>query len=130
MNKLEQLFNPYKKPILIAEVAQAHDGSLGYAHSFIDTVAETGFDAIKFQTHIADSESTTDELFRVNFSYEDKSRYDYWKRMEFSQSQWEGLANHANDSGLIFLSSVFSIDAVNLLENINNLEKLFDKVEI
>ena len=34
-------------PLIIAEVAQAHDGSLGTAHAFIDAVAETGVEAIK-----------------------------------------------------------------------------------
>ena len=60
-------------PLLIAEVAQAHDGSLGFAHSFVDVVADAGFDAIKFQTHVAEAESTKDEPFRVPFSYEDLS---------------------------------------------------------
>ena len=45
------------KTILIAEVGQAHDGSLG-ATMLIDVVADVGFDAIKFQTHFASSEST------------------------------------------------------------------------
>ena len=44
------------RPLLIAEIAQAHDGSLGFAHSFVDVVADAGFDAIKFQTHIAAAE--------------------------------------------------------------------------
>lgn len=103
---------------IIAEIGQAHDGSLGLAHSFIDAVAETGVDAIKFQTHIAEEESTIDEPFRVNFSYEDKNRFDYWKRMEFSPEHWDGLKKHAEEKGLIFLSSVFSIGAVKILENI------------
>ena len=72
------------RPLLIAEVAQAHDGSLGFAHAFIDVVADAGFDAIKFQTHIAEAESTKDEPFRVPFSYEDATRFDYWRRMEFT----------------------------------------------
>ena len=42
---------------LIAEVAQAHDGSLGFAHAFIDLAREVGADAIKFQTHIAAAET-------------------------------------------------------------------------
>ena len=57
--------NLKKKPFLIAEVGQAHDGSLGTAHSFIDLVADTGFDAIKFQTHFAKHESTVNEKFRI-----------------------------------------------------------------
>lgn len=103
---------------VIAEVSQTHEGSLGQAHAFIEAVAKTGADVIKFQTHIAEAESTPAEPFRVNFSYEDKTRYDYWKRMEFTEAQWKGLYEHANERGLIFLSSPFSIEAVNLLEQI------------
>ncbi|MGH1440765.1 MAG: N-acetylneuraminate synthase family protein [Cellvibrionaceae bacterium] len=103
---------------IIAEVAQAHDGSLGIAHSYIDAVAEAGADAIKFQTHIASAESSVGEPFRVKFSYEDNSRYDYWKRMEFTEEQWRGLAEHCNEVGLIFLSSPFSSEALRLLNKI------------
>src|SRR5262245_53870527 len=106
------------RPFLIAEVAQAHDGSLGFAHAFIEIAAEAGFDAVKFQTHIADAESTRDEPFRLAFSYEDASRFDYWRRMEFTASQWQGLYEHARERDLIFLSSCFSIDAVKLMREI------------
>lgn len=37
------------RPVIIAEVAQAHDGSIALAHSYIDAVSEVGADAIKFQ---------------------------------------------------------------------------------
>lgn len=103
---------------IIAEVAQAHDGSLGFAHSFIDAASEAGADAVKFQTHIADAESTKNEKFRVNFSHQDASRYDYWKRMEFTPEQWSGLADHAKDRNIAFLSSPFSITAFNILNKI------------
>lgn len=104
------------KPCLImAEVAQAHDGSLGMAHAFIDAVAAAGADAIKFQTHIAAAESTPEEPWRVKFSKQDASRYDYWKRMEFTEAQWSGLKQHADECGLVFLSSPFSLEAVELL---------------
>ena len=47
-----------ERTFIIAEVAQAHDGSFGTAHAYIDAIAETGADAVKFQTHIAEAEST------------------------------------------------------------------------
>ena len=68
---------------IIAEIAQAHDGSLGILHSYIDALADAGVDAIKFQTHIAEAESSAYEQFRVNFSYVDKTRFDYWKEWNF-----------------------------------------------
>ena len=103
---------------IIAEVAQAHDGSLGLAHSFIDAVAKTGANAIKFQTHIANAESTLDEEFRIPMSSQYKNRWEYWKRMEFTKSQWLELSKHANEKDLIFLSSAFSLEAAKLLADI------------
>src|SRR6476661_8774897 len=91
--------------LIIGEVAQTHDGSLGQAHAFIDAIADAGADAVKFQTHIASAESTVHEPWRVKFSLQDESRYDYWERMEFTPDQWAGLAAHSNDRGLLFLSS-------------------------
>jgi N-acetylneuraminate synthase len=104
-----------KQCLIIAEVAQAHDGSLGMAHAYIDAVAATGADGVKFQTHIAEAESTPAETFRIQFSQQDTTRYEYWKRMEFSEEQWQGLAQHCKDKGLIFLSSPFSVEAVEML---------------
>ena len=103
---------------LIAEVAQAHDGSLGTAHAFIDAVAKSGADAIKFQTHIADAESTPGEPWRVKFSPQDETRFEYWKRMEFTEPQWHGLKQHADEVGLLFLSSPFSNEAIELLQRV------------
>ena len=54
--------------LVVAEIAQTHDGSLGTAHAYIDAVANAGADAIKFQTHIAAAESTPGEPWRVKFS--------------------------------------------------------------
>ena len=104
--------------LTIAEIAQAHDGSLGILHSYIDALADTGVDVVKFQTHIAAAESSEFEPFRVNFSYQDHSRFDYWKRMEFSQKEWEEIKAHCEDVGLEFMSSPFSNAAVDLLESL------------
>lgn len=114
-----RIVGPGHAPFIIAEVAQSHDGNLNFAHAFIDAVANTGADAIKFQTHIADAETTPAEPWRVKFSRQDDSRYAYWKRMEFSPAAWRELAAHAHERGLIFLSSPFSLEAVDLLESIN-----------
>ena len=103
---------------LIAEIGQAHDGSLGILHSYIDAIADTGVNAIKFQTHIAEAESSAEEPFRINFSYEDATRFDYWKRMSFTKKQWIEIKGHCEEKGLDFISSPFSQAAVDLLEAI------------
>jgi N-acetylneuraminate synthase len=103
---------------VIGEVGLVHDGSLGTAHCYIDAIADAGADAVKFQTHIAEAESTPQEPFRVHFSRQDASRYDYWKRTEFTEEQWAGLAHHAAERGLMFLSTPFSVEAVELLQRV------------
>lgn len=109
---------PDRSCTIVGEVAQAHDGSLGTAHAYIDAIADAGADAVKFQTHIADAESTPGEPWRVRFSPQDESRYDYWRRMEFSEPQWIGLREHAAKRGLLFLSSPFSLQAIELLDRV------------
>ena len=104
--------------MIIAEIGQAHDGSLGILHSYIDAIAATGVDAIKFQTHIAEAESSAYEQFRIPFSYVDKSRFDYWKRMELTLEQWQQVSDHCRQAGVQFISSPFSCEAVNLLEQV------------
>ena len=108
-----------KTPLIIAEIAQAHEGSIGIAHSYIDALKNTGVNAVKFQTHIAAAESSAEEKFRINFSYEDKTRFDYWKRMEFTFDQWIELRKHCESQNMYFISSPFSIAAVELLAKID-----------
>lgn len=73
---------------------------------------------VKFQTHLAIEESTLDDEFRINFSFQDKTRFDYWKRMEFSKKEWKELAKNALNKGLLFTSSAFSLKALKMLDEI------------
>lgn len=106
------------KLYLIAEIGQAHDGSLGILHSYIDAISATGVNAIKFQMHIAEAESSIHEPFRVKFSLEDATRFDYWKRMSFTKEQWFEIKQHCEQVGLDFICSPFSSLAVDWLEEI------------
>lgn len=104
--------------MVIAEIGLSHEGSLGLAEAYIDAVAEAGVDAVKFQTHIADAESSDKEPWRVQFSKQDKRRIDYWRRTSFTEEQWLFLREHSEKRGLYFMSSPFSNEAVDLLERI------------
>lgn len=107
-----------KRTFVIAEIAQAHDGSLGILHSFVDALAKTGVDAIKFQVHLADKESSHLEKFRKQFSIVDSSRFAYWKRMELSLKEWLGLKRKCESLGVEFLATPFSNAAVDLLQKV------------
>ena len=104
---------------VIAEVGLAHEGSMTLALSYIDQIANSGADAVKFQTHISKSESTKFDKFRVKSKYvTDKNRLEYWDRTSFNKEQWLKLKNYSEKKGLIFLSSPFSIEAVDILEEL------------
>ena len=80
-------------PLIIAEIGQSHNGSIEKVFRIIDQVKKNGGDAVKFQLHIASEESTLDEPFRVkigNF----KTRYDYWKSVEFKTEEWFKISNY------------------------------------
>jgi N,N'-diacetyllegionaminate synthase len=112
------MFSIKDKPYIIAEIGQAHEGSLGILYSYIDAIAKTGVNAVKFQMHIAEAESSDKEPFRVAFSLEDKTRFDYWQRMGFTLEQWKGIKKHCDCLSLDFICSPFSNLAVDWLEEI------------
>jgi len=103
---------------IVAEVGQAHEGSLRFAHSFIDSAATAGADAVKFQYHIPTSESTVDEPFRIAMGSQDTSRYEYWARTSFTVEQWHEIKSHCHDRQLEFLCSPFSFEAVDILRRV------------
>jgi len=103
---------------VIAEVGLAHEGSLGCAFAYVDAVADAGADAVKFQTHLAEFESTAQESFRVPVFPQDRLRRDYWERTAFSEEEWTKLRKHADSRGLVFMSSPFSVEAVRLLRKV------------
>ncbi len=103
---------------IIAEVGLAHEGSVGIAKSFIDLISDTGADAVKFQMHIANEESSAKENFRKKFSSQDKSRWDYWLRTSFTIKQWRELKKYSEKKNLVFLCSPFSSKAVEILNNL------------
>jgi N,N'-diacetyllegionaminate synthase len=103
---------------VIGEIGQAHEGSYGMAHSYIDALAKSGVDAAKFQMHIAEAESSAHEVFRIPFPYSNETRMEYWKRMEFTEEQWISLKNHCEACNLDFLATPSSVQAVDLLEKL------------
>ncbi len=106
------------RPTLLAEIGQAHEGSLSLALGMIDAVRESGFDAVKFQVHDPATESTLDEVFRPGSKIRDKNRLEYWRRTSFTPEQWEELASHARDRELLVVPSTFSIRSIETMSMI------------
>jgi N-acetylneuraminate synthase len=104
------------KTCIIAEVGSVHDGSFGNAKRLIDVAVECGTDVVKFQTHIASAETLPDAPMSPYFKSE--PRYEYFERTAFNLQQWRGLKAHCVEKGVEFLSTPFSIEAVELLEKV------------
>lgn len=97
---------------IMAEVGLAHEGSYAMAHAYVDAVAKRGVDAVKFQCHTGDPVSE----WRVEPEWtEDENRQAYWQRTGFTRDQWWGLWSHAKAKRLEFLCSPFSVEAVEML---------------
>ena len=102
--------------MLIAEVGSVHDGSFGNAVKLIEAAAQCGADTVKFQTHIAAAETLRDAPMPSYFKGE--PRFEYFERTGFSRAQWRELKAACEANGVRFLSSPFSIAAVDLLEDV------------
>lgn len=93
-----------KPSFIIAEAGINHNGSVKLAKKLITKAKEAGADAVKFQTY------TANDLTSVNSKY-----YKSFKKLELKPDDFGELADFAKSKNIIFLSTPFSNDAVDLL---------------
>ena len=101
---------------IIAEIGSVHDGSFGNALKAVEAAAACGADMVKFQTHIAEAETLTDAPVPPYFKGE--PRFDYFRRTAFGLPQWKQISRHCIENGVRFVSSPFSLEAVDMLETV------------
>lgn len=101
---------------IIAEFGMLHDGSFGNALRMVEVAKLCGADAVKFQTHIPEAETLPNAPMPSFFKGE--PRWQYFQRTAFTLEQWKQLKAHCDDIGIEFMSSPFSIEAVDLLEQV------------
>lgn len=99
-------FDIDEKILVVAEIGNNHEGSYALAEELIGLAAEAGAGAVKFQTFRAE------KYVRP----EDKVRYQALKSFELSAEEFQRLSKRAQAVGLIFLSTPFDIEAVELLD--------------
>ncbi len=99
---------------ILAEIGSVHDGSLGNALKLIELAAECGANVVKFQTHLSEAESLPNAPSPAYFKGE--ARLEYFRRTGFTREQWKQLKTRADDCGIQFISSPFSLEAVDILE--------------
>jgi len=107
---------------VIAEAGVNHNGDTDLAHKLVDAAADSGADAVKFQTFRA-SELVTDRAAMALYQRTNLgvaagtpgSQADMLRRLELSESAIAKLKAHAEERGLVFLSSPFDIESARLL---------------
>ncbi len=92
---------------IIAEGGLNHNGDMNLAKKMIHSAAQAGADAIKFQTF------TTEELFPPNHP-----DYAQFQKTLFDRDTYLQLQQEARQQGLVFLSTPFDKDSVDLLDEI------------
>ena len=92
-----RVIGPGHTPYLIAEIAQAHDGSLGLCPCLHRRGrCGAGADAVKFQTHFADENRRSTSRFASSSRSRTRPVSPIGGGMEFTEEQWAGLAEHAH----------------------------------
>jgi N-acetylneuraminate synthase len=102
---------------IIAEIGSVHDGSFGNACKLISLAAKCGANAVKFQTHFGEFESLKNAN-RPSF-FKDEDRIDYFNRTMFDFSQYKKFLYITALNKIDFMSSPFSIEAVDFLDKLN-----------
>jgi sialic acid synthase SpsE len=106
-----------RRCFVIAELGNTHEGSIGLAKCFIKAASDCGADAVKLQTHIFEAESLPDAPNPPYFNNE--SRKEYFERTSFDLEQYKELKRYAEEQCSVeFISSPFSLEAVDLLESV------------
>lgn len=107
---------------IIAEAGVNHNGDISKAKELIDAAVEAGVDAVKFQTFNTDK-LTTKKAPKADYQNEttdkNESQYDMLKKLELSKEEHIILKKYCEKKNINFMSTPFSFDTVDLLEEID-----------
>ena len=109
------------RTFIIAEAGVNHNGSIDIAKKLIDVAAETGADAVKFQTFKAEnvvSRFAAKAEYQKKTTDADESQFDMIKRLELNEDAHKELMDYGRDKGIIFLSTPFDLESIDLLNNL------------
>ena len=110
--KIGLQFNPF----VIPEIGINHDGSYKKAKRMVKNAHNAGAECVKFQCHIIEDEMIPNEVIPANAK---ESIWEIMKRCSLSENEDRKLKKYTEDLGMIYLSTPFSRDAANRLEEMN-----------
>jgi N,N'-diacetyllegionaminate synthase len=103
---------------IIAEAGVNHNGSIKIAKKLIDKAVDSGVDAVKFQTFKAEnllSRAAEKADYQKITTDEKESQFDMIKKLELNEDAHKELLIYCQEQGIIFLSSPFDYESINLL---------------
>lgn len=108
------------KVFIIAEAGINHNGSIELAKKLIDVAAESGADAVKFQTFVTDNlvnKSAQKADYQKQNTSKDESQYEMLKRLELDKKAHEAIISYCKQKKIMFLSSPFDHESIELLNS-------------
>ncbi|WP_414838646.1 N-acetylneuraminate synthase [Carnobacterium sp. TMP28] len=110
------------KTFIIAEAGVNHNGSIELAKELIKKGAEAGVDAVKFQSFKADKLVTIHakkaDYQVTNTGNNEESQYQMIKKLELDYDKHQELMDYATSLGVMFLSSAFDLESIDLLQDL------------
>lgn len=107
---------------IIAEAGVNHNGSTQLAKNLIDVAAEAGADAVKFQTFKAET-LVSKNAQKANYQKEttngEESQFDMIKKLELDIETHKELISYCKSKEIMFLSTPFDLDSIDLLHNLD-----------
>lgn len=106
---------------IVAEAGVNHNSDVNLAKKLIDAAKDTCADAVKFQSFKAENVITRKApkaKYQKETRDDKESQYKMIKKLELSAGDFEELALHAQRNGIIFLSTPFDNESVDLLDGL------------
>jgi N,N'-diacetyllegionaminate synthase len=106
---------------IIAEAGVNHNGDINLAKRLVDVAMQAGADAVKFQTFKAEdvvTKTAKKAEYQKKTTRAKESQFVMIKKLELSAGNFKELALHAHKNGIIFLSTPFDNESVDLLDGL------------
>ena len=106
---------------IIAEAGVNHNGSIDLAKKLIDVASASGADAVKFQTFKADNLATKKAqkaIYQKENTDKEESQFDMLKKLELDIEAHKELISYCSNKKIIFLSSPFDHESIELLNDL------------
>jgi len=106
---------------IIAEAGVNHNGSLDLAKRLADVAVDAGADAVKFQTFKTEnlvSRNAKKADYQKETTDTSESQFDMIKKLELDMDTHQKLIDHCQENNIMFLSTPFDNDSVNLLSDL------------